>query len=226
MEPQILLIITAGGVGKRFGKPYPKQLEKIEGQSILNRTALFFEAIEPAQAIVTCPKGFEKQFQKNLKDVSYPLKVIAGGATRFDSVKRAVNILVDMMYSSDSVVLVHDGVRPFLRLATVERIVRGVKETGAAAPFVPINGTIRRLRQEAFQETVDRKEVVEVTTPQGATLGILSHCFNRQKLSFPDETTLLHAEGVQVLPVLDWHLNIKITTQADMETARALWCIR
>ncbi len=226
MQPPILLIITAGGIGKRFGKPYPKQLEKIEGQSILNRTALFFEAIKPNQAIVTCPKGFEKQFQKDLKGLSYPLKVISGGATRFDSVKEAVNRLVDEMYSSDSVVLVHDGVRPFLRLPTVERIIRGVVDTGAAAPFVPISGTIRRLRQEEFQGTVDRKEVVEVTTPQGSTLGILAHCLSRQKLSFPDETTLLHAEGIPVLPILDWHMNIKITTQADMETARALWCIR
>ncbi|RLE17598.1 MAG: hypothetical protein DRJ08_02775 [Acidobacteria bacterium] len=226
MQPPILLIITAGGLGKRFGKPYPKQLEKIEGQSILSRTSLFFEAIQPDQAIVTCPAGFEKQFQKDLKGVSYPLKVIPGGATRFDSVKKAINHLVDNTYSSDSVVLVHDGVRPFLRLATVERIIRGVVETGAAAPFVPINGTIRRLRQEEFRETVERKEVVEVTTPQGATLGIFAHSFNRQKLSFPDETTLLHAEDIPVLPVLDWHLNIKITTQADMETARALWCMR
>lgn len=223
MEPPILLIITAAGIGKRFGKPYPKQLEKIEGQSILSRTAFFFEAIKPDYAIVTCPEGFEKQFQKDLKSLNYPLKVMSGGGTRFDSVKGAVNWLVDEMYSSDSVVLVHDGVRPFLRLPTVERIVRGVMETGAAAPFVPISGTIRRLRQEEFQETVERKEVVEVTTPQGATLGILAHCFNRQKLSFPDETTLLHAEEIPVLPVLDWHLNIKITTQADMETARALW---
>ncbi len=226
MEAPILLIITAGGLGKRFGKPYPKQLEKIEGQSILNRTALFFEAIQPEQTIVTCPAGFENRFRKDLKEVNYPFRVIPGGATRFESVKNAVSRLVEDGYSSDCVVLVHDGVRPFLRRATVERIVRGVVETGAAAPFVPINGTVRRLRQDAFQETVDRKEVVEVTTPQGATLGILSHCFNRQKLSFPDETTLLHAEGVPVLPVLDWHLNIKITTQADMETARALWCMR
>jgi 2-C-methyl-D-erythritol 4-phosphate cytidylyltransferase len=226
MQPPILLIITAGGVGKRFDKPYPKQLEMIEGQSILSRTALFFEAIHPTQAIVTCPEGFEKQFQKDLQDVDYALKVISGGASRFDSVKKAIDQLVDETYSSDSVVLVHDGVRPFLRLATVERIVRGVVDTGAAAPYVPISGTIRRLRREEFRETVERKEVVEVTTPQGATLGILAHCFNRQKLSFPDETTLLHAEGIPVLPILDWHLNIKITTQADMETARALWCMR
>ncbi len=225
MQPPILLIITAGGVGKRFGKPYPKQLEKIEGQSILHRTAVFFEAIQPSQAIVTCPEGFEKQFRKDLKGVNYPLKIISGGATRFDSVKKAVSQLVDETYSSGSVVLVHDGVRPFLRLATVERIIRGVVEIGAAAPFVPISGTIRRLRKEEFRETVERKEVVEVTTPQGATLGILAHCFNRQKLSFPDETTLLHAEGIPVFPVLDWHLNIKITTQADMETARTLWCM-
>ncbi|NOZ12264.1 MAG: NTP transferase domain-containing protein [Acidobacteria bacterium] len=226
METPILLIITAGGLGKRFGKPYPKQLEKIESQSILNRTARFFQAIHPDQTIVTCPEGFEKQFQMDLKDVSYPLKVIPGGATRFDSVKKAVNRLVDDMYASGSIVLVHDGVRPFLRRATVERIIRGVEECGAAAPFVPISGTIRRLKEEEFRETVDRKEVVEVTTPQGATLGIFAHCFNRQKLSFPDETTLLHAEGVPVLPVLDWHLNIKITTQADMETARVLWGMR
>ena len=226
MQPPILLIITAGGVGKRFNKPYPKQLEMIEGQSILNRTALFFEAIHPTQSIVTCPEGFEKQFQKVLKDVDYPLKVISGGASRFDSVKKAIDQLVHETYSSDSIVLVHDGVRPFLRLATVERIIRGVVDTGAAAPYVPISGTIRRLRQEEFRETVERKEVVEVTTPQGATLGILAHCFKRQKLSFPDETTLLHAEGIPVLPILDWHLNIKITTQADMETARTLWYVR
>ena len=223
MDSPVLLILTAGGLGKRFGKPYPKQLEAIDGQSVLFRTAAFFLTVKPELAVVTAPEGFEDRFGEELAPLDYPIRVITGGKERFDSVRRAVEVLVEAGYHGDSVVLVHDGVRPFLNEKTVDEVIWGVRTHGAAVPYVPVSGTARRLKDESFGETLERKDLAIVTTPQGATLSILSRCFARQQLSYPDESTLLTAENIPMLPVVDWPLNIKITEPADLKAARVLW---
>jgi len=210
------VILTAGGLGKRFGKPYPKQLETIKGLSLLKRTASFFETMPPDRMLVTAPEGFERAFRKELKGLSFPVSVITGGNERSDSVRAAVTAFVEEGLPADSIVLVHDGVRPFLKREVVEAVVTGVREMGAAIPYIPVTGTVRRLKDDVFTDIVERKDLAIVTTPQGATLGILSHCFARQQLCYPDESTLLTAEGVEIRPVEDWPLNIKITTQADL----------
>ena len=226
MAAPVLLIITAGGMGKRFGKPYPKQLETIEGHSILRRTALFFEKIKPDFCVVTCPDGYDDEFRKELSELSFPVEIVRGGSQRHDSVKAAVIFLEGQNFPGDSAVLVHDAVRPFLRLETVKALIAAIRKDGAAVPYVPVTGTIRRFRDDEFQEAVERKDVVVVTTPQGATLEILGQCFKNQGLSYPDESTLLFAESINVTPIRDWHLNIKITTRDDLETAKMLWCIK
>jgi len=223
MESPVLLILTAGGVGKRFGKPHPKQLETIDGQSVLFRTATFFVSVKPDLTVVTAPEGFEERFRDELSGLSYPIEVITGGKERSDSVRRAIQVLVEKGFDGDSVVLVHDGVRPFLNEKTVDEVIWGVRTHGAAIPYVPVSGTARRLKEDGFGETLERKDLAIVTTPQGATLRILSHCMSRQQFSFPDESTLMSAEGVPMLPVLDWPLNIKLTEPEDLKAARVLW---
>lgn len=223
MESPVLLILTAGGIGKRFGKSYPKQLESIDGQSILFRTATFFRSVNPDHTIVTAPEGFEDRFVEELAALTFPVQVITGGKERSDSVKRAIDTLVDAGYHGDSVVLVHDGVRPFLNEKTVDDVIWGVRTHGAAIPYMPVSGTARRLKADGFGDTLERKDLAVVTTPQGATLSILSRCFSKRQLSYPDESTLLSAENVPMLPVEDWPLNIKITEPADLRAARVLW---
>lgn len=226
MAGPVLLVITAGGMGKRYGKPYPKQLEKIEGQSVLMRTASFFEHIRPDRAVITAPAHFLERFQEETASLKYPVDVIRGGAERFHSVQKAVRFFGQGPYPDDSVVLIHDGVRPFLNRKTVESVISQTRKHGAAVPYIPVTGTVRRLRDERFHETVERKELAIVTTPQGVQLGLLMHCYESQPMTFPDESTMLHAEGIEAVPVEDWPLNIKLTGLQDLKALRALWGIQ
>ncbi len=226
MAGPVLVVITAGGVGKRYGKPYPKQLEKIEGQSVLMRTASFFEQLKPERAVVTAPAHFLERFQEEVEPLSYPVDVIRGGAERFHSVQKAVQFLGQGPYPEDSVILIHDGVRPFLNRKTVEMVISQTRQHGAAVPYIPVTGTVRRLRENTFQETVERKELAIMTTPQGVLLGLLMRCYESQPMTFPDESTMLHAEGIEAVPVEDWPLNIKLTSLTDLKALRALWGIR
>ncbi len=218
-----LLIITAGGIGKRFGKDYPKQLTTVFSQPILEKTALFFEKIKPLHCVITYPENFLPDFKKALSNISYKIDFIKGGKERFYSVKNAVNHLVEKGFDRDLAVLVHDGVRPFLNLQTVEQIIRETNKNTAAIPYIPVVGTMRKLINGKLCETIPRENTVIVTTPQGCKLGVLQNCFSKANKEFTDESTLLSNFNINVKPVVDWEFNIKITTKKDLETATILW---
>lgn len=218
-----LLIITAGGIGKRFGELYPKQLEKVLGQPILEKTIDFFKKITPIHCVVTYPDGFLNEFELALQNIPFKITFVKGGEERFYSVKNAVNFLFNQSYDISTPVLVHDGVRPFLNNNTVRKVIEKTSLKGSAVPFIKISGTMRKITKNTFCETIDREDVVTVTTPQGCNLGILHDCFMKSKKIFTDESTLLEHFNIHPEPVEDWHLNLKITEKKDLETAELLW---
>lgn len=218
-----LLIITAGGVGKRFGKSYPKQLEKILDKEIILKTAEFFEKFPPIECVITYPEDHLDQFEKVLKNLNYKISFVKGGKERFNSVKNAVNFLNELGYDSKTPVLVHDGVRPFLNLETVRKIIENTQNFQASIPYIPISGTMRKLENYKFTDILDRTNAVTVTTPQGCQLGLLKDCFDKTNEVFTDESTMLNSYGVFPKPVRDWHFNIKITEQIDIKSAEILW---
>jgi len=220
-----LLVITAGGIGKRFGKPYPKQLETIMNQPILNKTASFFEKIPPIHCIITYPEGYLKEFEKALNNISYPIAFVKGGNERFDSVKNAINKLTKDNFDKELPVLVHDGVRPFLNLETVEKIIQATKLNNAAVPYISVSGTMRKMKKNKFFETIDRENSVIITTPQGCKLELLNNCFLKADKQFTDESTLLQYFDINQTPVADWSFNIKITEKNDLKTTKFLWNI-
>jgi 2-C-methyl-D-erythritol 4-phosphate cytidylyltransferase len=218
-----LLIITAGGTGKRFGKTYPKQLTTVFSQPILEKTAFFFEKIKPLHCVITYPDGFLSDFEKALSNIPYKIDFIKGGKERFHSVKNALNYFIKKGFDKNLPVLVHDGVRPFLNLQTVEQIIKQTTENTAAVPYISVVGTMRKLINGKFCETIPRENAVIVTTPQGCKLGVLQQCFEKSKKEFTDESTLLSYFNIKITPVVDWEFNLKITTKKDLETATILW---
>ncbi len=217
-----ILLITAGGVGKRFGKPYPKQLEKINGKPLIEWTIGFFEKIKPAFCVLTYPEGFESDFKFLENRFSFPLFLVKGGKERFFSVKNGVEFVFQKENEKDIPLLVHDGVRPFLSLEVVKEVIEKTKEKGCAVPYIPLSGTLRRLESGEFTEVIDRKNAVAITTPQGAKLSILHTCFQKAKRIYTDESTMLSDLGFPPVPVVDWQLNIKITHYEDRILAETL----
>ena len=147
-------------------------------------------------------------------------KVIAGGKERYDSVYQGLLACEDCDY-----VFIHDGARPFVTEAMLERGVFGVQETGACAIGMPSKDTIKISDKEGFvQSTPDRSRVWSVQTPQIFAYSLIrsAHESLRRKdmTGVTDDAMVVEQEsGVRIRLVEGSYQNIKITTPEDLDIA-------
>ncbi len=146
--------------------------------------------------------------------------VVAGGATRQESVWRALQAAP----AGCDIVVVHDAVRPFVTFELVEAVVDAARTAGAAICALPIAETVKRVRAGIVEATLDRSELWAVQTPQAFAGAILREAHEkalRDGFVGTDEAMLVERLGhpVRVVPGLE--ANIKITTAGDLRRARA-----
>jgi 2-C-methyl-D-erythritol 4-phosphate cytidylyltransferase len=146
--------------------------------------------------------------------------VVAGGATRQDSVWNALNAAP----ASVEIVLVHDAVRPFIDRRLIDAVVAEAAAHGAAICALPIAETVKRVRDGAVVETLDRSELWSVQTPQGFRTALLREAHDKARrdgVVGTDEAMLVERLGhvVRVVPGLAG--NVKITTPEDLRRARS-----
>ncbi|HUQ44701.1 MAG TPA: 2-C-methyl-D-erythritol 2,4-cyclodiphosphate synthase [Candidatus Limnocylindria bacterium] len=168
------------------------------------------------------------------------IAIVAGGARRQDSVVNGIRALeaapmprggsdasTDPLAGPVRVVLIHDGARPIVSAALIERVARAAAEHGAAIPGLPIAETMKRVDGGLVGETIDRTGAVIAQTPQGIRWDVL-----RQALAsaardatgaaeLTDEAALLQAAGVPVHVVAGEPGNRKITVAEDLTLAAA-----
>lgn len=219
-EQNTVLIVPAGGVGKRMGAPVPKQFLRLGGRTILAETIEAFAGVPDLGTLVlVCPEGYEDRCRDILAQEttwSGESVVIPGGAERQDSVARALDQLERENCPDDAVVLIHDAVRPYVTKEVTDRVIRAVRAVGAAIPAVPVTETIRH----RTRGTIPREDLFRVQTPQGFRFGLLKEAFRAaEKDDFlgTDEAGLV--ERIGRLPVLveGDPANIKITLPEDLE---------
>jgi len=148
--------------------------------------------------------------------------VTVGGRTRTESVHRGMlRVRADADY-----LLVHDGARPILRPALLERVMRAACKTGAAIPALPVGPTIKQVGPGGFVvRTLKREGLREVQTPQvfrRACLVEALHRAHRQGEEATDCATLVERLGHRVKVVEGDPLNMKVTTPLDLIVAEAL----
>ncbi len=153
--------------------------------------------------------------------------VVLGGRLRQDSVingLKALNPRTDL-------VLIHDGVRPFVDKDIISSAIRAAKNYGAAIVGVPVKATIKRVHGSGFtvhgnfivKETLDRKDLWEIQTPQVFKKGLLLEAYKRfGNKEVTDDAALVEKLGAQVRVVKGTYLNIKITTPEDLVLAEAI----
>src|SRR5213075_1379342 len=116
-------------------------------------------------------------------------------------------------------VLVHDAARPFCPPEVVDRLIAPLEFFEGAAPVLPIGDTVARAT-DRLAETVNRKGLMRVQTPQAFRLEALRHAYASWAGDDPtDETTVLRAAGMNVAAVAGDQALEKITTPADFERA-------
>lgn len=213
-------IIVAGGKGERMNAAVPKQFLEIKSKPVLMHTLELFHRYDAQiQLIVVLPESqfayWDELCQKHR--FSVPHQVVAGGETRFGSVKRGLALV-----GNDGLVAVHDGVRPLVSLETIDRCVAKASVAGAVIPVVELVDSIRQLNDTGSAHA-DRTQFRLVQTPQVFTAEILQKAYSQEfSPFFTDDASVVEAIGHPVEMVDGNRENIKITTEFDLKVAEAL----
>jgi len=220
----IAVIIPAAGQGRRMDQKMSKQFMLLGGEPILKRTLDAFLG-EPLVTSVTLvvPKADVEAVSSQYAAGSGKLRpVVAGGRERQDSVHNGLKSL-----SADTdVVLVHDGVRPFVTQAMIRNTAQAASEHGAAVAAIPVNDTLKRVGDGGFIEGgVSREGLWRMQTPQAFRYPLLVEAFEqagRDGFYGTDEVSLVERLGVKVIVVEGAETNIKITRPEDLVLAEVL----
>lgn len=224
-----IAILTAAGSGTRLGHPLPKALVPLAGVPLVVRAAHALTSSGVVRRIVvTAPPDAVADVLAALGEAP-GLEVVAGGSTRQASVAAGLARLADE--PGDTVVLVHDAARPLVPVRVVRRVAGAVAMGHAAVvPVLPVADTIKRVGTDgAVAETLDRRELRAVQTPQGFTLDALraahdaaAHRAHDEALAATDDAGLVEAAGGPVWVVEGHEDAMKITTPRDLAVASAL----
>lgn len=223
-------IVVCAGSGKRLKSKISKPLVDLLGKPILIRTLKKIELIPPIRKIILVVREndfvlikriIKKSGIKKIKDI------VIGGKERFDSVRAGLNCLS----KNCDLVLVHDGVRPFVDKRTVVKCIKTANQFGAAIVGVPVKPTIKEIKsknekgKEEFlvDKTLDRKKIWEIQTPQIFKKNIILKAYKKSfDKNITDDSALVEKLGVKVRIVKGQYSNIKITTPEDLIIAKAI----
>ncbi|HEY6246010.1 MAG TPA: 2-C-methyl-D-erythritol 4-phosphate cytidylyltransferase [Pyrinomonadaceae bacterium] len=217
-------IIAAAGRGNRMASDRPKQFLLLAGIPIVVHTLRQFEECESIQEIIVVlpaeeSAGFLSMVGKfGLRKLG---KVVPGGSTRADSVKRG---LMSIRPATADIVAVHDGVRPLVSVEEIDRTVASARENGAAILVGPAIDTIKEVNGDSVVRTLNRKQLRRALTPQCFRYDLLKRAFENIDVNDPsitDESFLVERLGAPVAFVEGSPANIKITTKQDLLMAEA-----
>ncbi|MBW1917700.1 MAG: 2-C-methyl-D-erythritol 4-phosphate cytidylyltransferase [Deltaproteobacteria bacterium] len=228
----VAAIVPAAGVGRRMGHKIPKPYLPLAGKPILAHTLAVFESLPEIDEItvVTHPAELEFCQEKILVPYGFQkvLRLVPGGKERQDSVYHALKILY---HQEDlEIIVVHDGVRPFVTPEAIRQTIQVARDSGAAILAQPAQDTIKRVnKKHQVQETLDRRDLWLVQTPQAFKADLLWKAFVEayaRNFFGTDEASLLEQLGVPVTVVKGSPYNLKITTPEDLHLAEILLKMR
>jgi 2-C-methyl-D-erythritol 4-phosphate cytidylyltransferase len=218
-------IIVAAGRGSRAGAGRAKQFREISGIPIIIHTLSRFERSETiAEAVVVLPEGQGEEFSAlaGKYGIAKPVRVVAGGETRAESVWSGLQTLSG---AGVDIVAVHDGVRPFVTPEEIDRTVREAERSGAAILAVPATDTIKEAEGGRVLRTLERARLWHAQTPQCFRYDLLLRGYERALAFGPDATDdslLVEQLGAHVSIVEGGAHNIKITTPRDFALAEVM----
>ena len=215
-------IIVAGGSGTRMGADRPKQFLLLRGEPVLLHTLRRFAepVLGVAEIIVVLPADQLETWQAlcGQFQVGIPHRLVAGGATRWASVKAGLAALGEYR---EGLVAVHDGVRPLVSRQVVERTYAAAATHAAAAAAVMPKDSVRLVSQHD-SAAQNRSRLRLMQTPQTFEIDLLRRAYAMPELAtFTDDATVVD-ELCRVQLVEGDYRNLKITTPEDLLIAEAL----
>lgn len=221
-EMSIGMVLLAGGVGKRMGKPAPKQFLLLGGKPLIIHVAEAISGIEAiGEIIVTCPAEHIDDTVALLRNhgLDGRVRCIAGGTSRQESVQKGLAAL-----SPCDTVLIHEAVRPLVSRAEFQALIGDPSPN--AFYGIPIPFTVLRGRGKV-EGILNRDELVNVQLPQKFNYAALVKAHAEAVAAgetYTEDASLFFARGGGEVKILKGsERNLKITHPSDLITAEALY---
>ncbi len=213
------VMLPAAGSGTRMGAGYNKLFLELSNMPILAHTLRIFERDDRCEAMILAIKKEERSEIERVLEEYNITKVqtfVEGGKERQHSVHACLEAYNG---APESIVLVHDAARPFLRQSTIHSLVMKAKEIGGAIAAVRVKDTTKRGRDGLVTETLQRDTLWTIQTPQAFQYNILYEASKRalkEQFAATDESMLVEYVGKDVALVESTYDNIKMTTPEDL----------
>jgi len=194
-------VIVAAGKGRRMGTEISKQFLPLCGKEILAHTVEKFEQAACIRDIILVTGG------DALQDVR-------------QMVQDSVFLGLQQVPQDTEIVLIHDGVRPFVTEEILERSIAAAKETGGCVAGVPAKDTIKVCDAEGFAiATPNRSTLRQIQTPQTFRRKEILAAYEKAKADGflgTDDASVAEHSGFPVRVIMGSYRNIKITTKEDL----------
>lgn len=222
---RVVAIIPAAGEGRRMGGGVEKQFLHLQGKPVLAHTLGVFDQSPEIDDLVLVVAPQQRQALKERVLGPYPcrklLGVVDGGSERQNSVASGL----EAVPGDCELVVVHDGVRPLVRVDLLRAVLKAATEHGAALAALPAGDTVKRAEERVVVETLERETIWLAQTPQAFQASLLRSAYEkafREKIMVTDDAALVESLGVSVHIVPGSSENIKVTTPTDLAVAEAI----
>lgn len=215
-------VLAAAGSGERLGADRPKAFARLGERVLLAESLERLDASDWVDAIVVAaPAGWEEPVILLAEELSCT-KVgacVTGGATRAESVRAAL----DDVSEDAAAILVHDAARPLVTDDVIGRVLAPLSEGwDGAVPGLPLADTVKRVRDGAVAETLDRSELMGIQTPQAFVASVLRDAFAGDLDDPSDCASLVERRGGRIRVVEGDPRLVKVTSAEDLARVEAL----
>lgn len=228
MKLDVVAIVPAAGLGKRFGTSERKQFAKVAGIPLLlytlkglHKTRHITEII-PVLRQEDMERGLEIIESRNLYKIR---KIAPGGTERQDSINNALKLIKEKC-----LILIHDGARPLVSCGLIERLLQGIKGFDGVIPGLPVRDTLKEVNSKGLVlSTVKRESFWTVQTPQIFNSLVIKKAYDKAyKKGFyaTDDAALVERIGGKIRVIAGDPFNIKVTTPEDLKLAEYLITVR
>jgi len=209
---------VAGGSGTRMGSAVPKQFLSINGLPILMHSLhAFYNSAAKPQLILALHTDFHDYWKQlcNTHNFDIPHILVKGGETRFHSVKAAFETIGD----TNSVIAVHDAVRPLISSSLIDAVYQQAAEKSNAIVAVKSRDSVRQLKGDTSL-ALKRDDIYLVQTPQTFKYAQLKAAYLQEyNDAFTDDASVVESAGFNIHLIEGDHQNIKITFPEDIAIA-------
>jgi 2-C-methyl-D-erythritol 4-phosphate cytidylyltransferase len=227
-----IALIFAGGSGIRMNSAAkPKQFLQLYGKEIIIHTLEHFEKHPDIDAVVVvCIESWISFFRALLEkhSIGKVKWIVPGGIDGQESIYRGLSCCVQADVPEDSIVLIHDGVRPLITQDLISQCIQSVVSYGSAITVTPEIETVVSLDDERKVVSImDRSKCFHAKAPQCFRLADIWRCHQKAKqeglFNMIDSASLMQHYGYTLYTVQGSYDNIKITTPSDFYIFRALY---